>query len=79
MTQVSLSILNSSQQLVIQLCTGGSLCIAVYMVAVAQSLSSGDATSIYVYIAQLFAPLSFLGTIYGAVIQVRATCLLLLC
>ena len=69
-TQASLSLLNGSQQLIIQTCAATCLCFAAYAVGdKTQSFSVGDFSAVNVYILNLFAPLSFLGTIYGAVIQ----------
>lgn len=61
-TQASLSLLNSTQQLVIQACSATSLCIAAYQVVHdPEHFRVGDFVSINVYILNLFAPLGFLG------------------
>lgn len=69
-TQLSLSFLNSTQSTIIQVCSGVCLCIAAHYVMNADhSLTVGDFVSVNVFIMNMFAPLSFLGTIYNAVIQ----------
>jgi ABC-type transport system involved in Fe-S cluster assembly fused permease/ATPase subunit len=67
-TAFSLSLLNSTQALVIQACTGVSLVLAAREVHLGH-LSVGQFVAIGAYIANLFAPLSFLGSIYNAVVQ----------
>jgi ABC-type transport system involved in Fe-S cluster assembly fused permease/ATPase subunit len=67
-TQASLSLLNLSQQLVIGLC----LCLGLFEASYAVlhgGLPVGDFVAVQIYIAQLFTPLTFLGTIYGMVVQ----------
>ena len=67
-TQASLSVLNLSQQVVIQ----GTMLVALLLTAKAvleRGMPVGDFVAIAAYISSLFSPLSFLGTIYGAVIQ----------
>ena len=71
-TQASLSLLNASQSLDIQLTTLLSLCIVSTTILHASrdgGVQIGEFVSINAYILQLFTPLSFLGTIYGAVVQ----------
>ena len=70
--QASLSLLNSSQQLDIQLTTLASLCIAASSILLrsrqtGDPIQIGDFVSVNAYVLQLFTPLSFLGTIYSAV------------
>ena len=72
--QASLSLLNSSQQLDIQLTTLVSLCLAASSIlhlsrAPGEPVQIGDFVSVNAYVLQLFTPLSFLGTIYSTVIQ----------
>jgi len=67
-TAYSLSILNSSQNTIIQCCTAISLIIGAHQV-LQKNISHGDFMSISVYLGNLFAPLSFLGTVYNMVIQ----------
>lgn len=67
-TQASLNLLNTTQQLIIQ------TVMVVSLLLVARSITQGDLrigdfTAITVYIMQVFQPLSFLGTIYNAVVQ----------
>ena len=66
--QVSLSVLNSTQQFILQTCVGSALCISAYHVS-RGDLELGSFVSVQVYVASLFAPLSFLGTIYNAIVQ----------
>ena len=66
----SLSLLNSSQQLIIQACMCFSLLIASGgILGNGGELKIGDFLAINVYITQLYQPLNFLGTIYGMIIQ----------
>jgi len=67
--QASLALLNSLQQLIIQTCCCASLCVAAYHVGDARDMQVGAFVSVQVYTLNLFAPLSFLGTIYNAIIQ----------
>ena len=72
--QASLSLLNASQQFDIQLTTYVALCIAATTVlhqsnASGEPIQIGAFVSVNAYVLQLFTPLSFLGTIYSAVIQ----------
>eukprot|EP01012_Entosiphon_sulcatum_P055028 TRINITY_DN763_c0_g1_i2.p1 TRINITY_DN763_c0_g1~~TRINITY_DN763_c0_g1_i2.p1 ORF type:complete len:600 (-),score=81.70 TRINITY_DN763_c0_g1_i2:371-2170(-) len=67
-TQKSLSFLNLSQQLIIQGTLLAGLLVAGNTV-VNHSGKVGDFVAINAYISQLFAPLSFLGTIYNALIR----------
>ena len=46
-----------------------SLCIAAHEVLNTGTLKVGDFVSVNVYIINLFAPLTFLGSVYNAVIQ----------
>jgi ABC-type transport system involved in Fe-S cluster assembly fused permease/ATPase subunit len=82
-TQASLSLLNSTQQLDIQVTTLIALCLAASSVLAAahshhEPIQIGTFVSVNAYVMQLFTPLSFLGTIYSAVIQAFATYDLLL-
>ena len=70
-TQISLSVLNSTQQLILQSCMTGCLMVAAWA-AVQTALGDGTVdvgnfVTVNVYIIQLFQPLNFLGTIYGTV------------
>lgn len=68
--QASLSLLNSTQQLVIQLTILGVLILAVpHVLARDHGMNVGNFVAITVYLMNLFAPLSFLGTIYNMVIK----------
>ena len=72
--QASLSLLNSTQQLDIQLTTLVSLCLAATTILhlskeSGEPLQIGEFVSVNAYVLQLFTPLSFLGTIYSTVIQ----------
>eukprot|EP00471_Norrisiella_sphaerica_P002217 CAMPEP_0184492320 /NCGR_PEP_ID=MMETSP0113_2-20130426/22859_1 /TAXON_ID=91329 /ORGANISM="Norrisiella sphaerica, Strain BC52" /LENGTH=799 /DNA_ID=CAMNT_0026877043 /DNA_START=52 /DNA_END=2451 /DNA_ORIENTATION=+ len=67
-TQASLGMLNTIQQLFISGTLGCVLCVSAYRVS-RGDMNVGDFVAINAYIVQLFAPLSFLGTIYNAIIQ----------
>eukprot|EP00468_Gymnochlora_sp_CCMP2014_P011937 CAMPEP_0167765106 /NCGR_PEP_ID=MMETSP0110_2-20121227/14472_1 /TAXON_ID=629695 /ORGANISM="Gymnochlora sp., Strain CCMP2014" /LENGTH=564 /DNA_ID=CAMNT_0007652721 /DNA_START=657 /DNA_END=2351 /DNA_ORIENTATION=+ len=67
-TQASLALLNTIQQMFIDVTLGAVLCLSAYRVTEGD-MSVGDFVAINVYIVQLFAPLSFLGSIYNAIIQ----------
>lgn len=72
--QASLSLLNSSQQLDIQLTTLAALCLAASAILHQRAtpdepVQIGEFVSVNAYVLQLFAPLSFLGTIYSTVVQ----------
>merc|ERR1711865_450864 len=66
-TQATLSLLNITQQLILNITLASCLIFAAYQVDSGE-LDVGSFVSISVYIAQLFAPLSFLGTIYSTII-----------
>ncbi|KAJ0400311.1 hypothetical protein P43SY_002059 [Pythium insidiosum] len=66
--QASLSILNGGQAVVIQATTLAALGLAVPHV-VSNRIDIGGFVAISVYLANLFQPLSFLGTIYNMVIN----------
>jgi len=72
-TTASLSLLNVSQQADIQMTVLAGLCIITSLTlshtAAGQEVSIGSFVAVNAYMVQLFAPLSFLGTIYGTVIQ----------
>lgn len=65
--QVSLGVLNITQQVVLQACACGALLIAAYHVREGD-VALGQFVSVQVYVMQLFAPLSFLGSIYNAIV-----------
>jgi len=67
-TQASLGMLNAIQQFFISGTLGCVLCLSAYRVSQGD-MNLGDFVAINAYIIQLFAPLSFLGTIYNAIIQ----------
>jgi len=67
-TQASLGLLNSAQQFIIDVTLGSCLIIAAVRVAKGD-LNVGDFVSVNAFVIQLYAPLSFLGTIYNAIIQ----------
>eukprot|EP00943_MAST-04B_sp_MAST-4B-sp1_P008776 g8776.t1 len=73
MTQASLGLLNTLQQFDIQLTTFFGLAVMAAQILSIKDVSPaervGEFVSVNAYILQLFAPLSFLGTIYGVVIQ----------
>lgn len=60
--QASLSLLNIVQQVILNACLAGSLAIA------ATKADVGTFVSVSGYVAQLFAPLSFLGTVYNMLV-----------
>lgn len=72
-TQLSLAILNSTQQLDIQLTTMIALMMSATMIlhqtGHGHKGNIGTFVSVNAYIIQLYAPLSFLGTIYSTVVQ----------
>ena len=63
-TQYSLSVLNLAQQVTRWLTTFGML-----YVAEKSDLSVGDFVTVLTFASSMFAPLSYLGTIYGMVVQ----------
>jgi ABC-type transport system involved in Fe-S cluster assembly fused permease/ATPase subunit len=65
--QGSLSLLNSSQQLVLNATLVAALLVAAHEYAHG-NFSLGQFVAINVYVIQLFAPLNFLGSIYGMAI-----------
>lgn len=70
MTMASLGILNSSQALIIQATIFGCLAVAVpHVVHDNHGLNIGSFVAISVYLSNLFAPLSFLGSIYNMLIK----------
>merc|ERR1719183_3522930 len=70
MTQISLSFLNSGQQFIINFALAGGLLLATARVIDEEHGDIGEFVAVNVYIMQIFAPLSFLGTIYNMVITV---------
>jgi ABC-type transport system involved in Fe-S cluster assembly fused permease/ATPase subunit len=69
-TQMSLSLLNTSQSFIIRFCIGAALVMTAHEIVNGDgSQSLGDFVAINVYLLQLFTPLMFLGTVYGAIIQ----------
>lgn len=70
MTQASLGMLNSSQQVIIQATVFGALAVSVpHIIHQDHQLNIGSFVAISVYLANLFTPLSFLGTIYNMIIK----------
>lgn len=67
-TQTSLGMLNIIQQLFVDLTLGLVLCVAAYKVSEG-SMTVGDFVAVNVYVVQMFTPLSFLGSVYNAIIQ----------
>ncbi len=67
-TQVSLSVLNTLQTLVIQMSLMFSMMITAYRISQGE-LSIGDFSAVNAYVLNLFQPLSFLGSIYDSVVQ----------
>ncbi len=66
--QVSLSILNVTQVIIV------SICICVGLVTATESVKNGlydvgELVTINVYLSNIFVPLSFLGTVYNIIIQ----------
>eukprot|EP00656_Telonema_subtile_P017531 TRINITY_DN19408_c0_g1_i3.p1 TRINITY_DN19408_c0_g1~~TRINITY_DN19408_c0_g1_i3.p1 ORF type:complete len:430 (+),score=130.12 TRINITY_DN19408_c0_g1_i3:93-1382(+) len=66
-TQASLSLLNIAQQLILNATLAACLIFAATKVKHG-GLDMGQFVAVSVYIAQLFAPLSFLGTIYSTIL-----------
>lgn len=67
-TQLSLSALNSIQTFCIQAC----LCLSLFVTGwavVRGDMTIGDFSSVNAYVISIFAPLSFLGSIYDMVVQ----------
>ena len=73
LTQASLGFLNTLQQFDIQLTTFFGLGVMAAQILSVKDVSPanrvGEFVSVNAYILQLFAPLSYLGTIYAAVVQ----------
>ena len=75
-TQISLAVLNSAQQLDIQITTTIALMLSATTILhasgtldLSDSTNIGAFVSVNAYILQLYAPLSFLGSIYSTVVQ----------
>eukprot|EP00948_MAST-09A_sp_MAST-9A-sp1_P003704 g3704.t1 len=71
-TRASLSLLNASQQFVCQACLAIALILEARVLIGSNGLTDlriGDFMAVNVYIAQLYAPLNFLGTIYAMIVQ----------
>jgi hypothetical protein len=66
--QVSLGILNITQAVLINATVFAALAICLLAIKDG-SMDVGDFVSVMTYISQMFTPLGFLGTIYGAVIR----------
>ena len=67
-SQGSMHLLNLMQQTVIQAALLGSLLLSAKRVVDKQA-TIGEFTAVMVYVMQVFAPLSFLGTIYSVIVQ----------
>eukprot|EP00753_Platysulcus_tardus_P006164 PLAT14008.1.p1 GENE.PLAT14008.1~~PLAT14008.1.p1 ORF type:complete len:622 (-),score=315.21 PLAT14008.1:70-1935(-) len=67
-SMASLNLLNSVQQLIVMGSLGAGLLLTAEMV-VAGTLTIGNFASVNAYMLQLFAPLTWLGTIYGSIVQ----------
>lgn len=67
-TQMSLSLLNTSQSFIMRFCVGACLVVTAYEIFEGR-MDLGDFVSINVYLLQLFSPLQFLGSVYNAIIQ----------
>jgi len=67
-TQASLSVLNVLQQVVINFALAGGMIIATAQV-LQEHGALGDVVAVSQYIMNVFAPLSFLGTIYNMVVN----------
>jgi ABC-type transport system involved in Fe-S cluster assembly fused permease/ATPase subunit len=67
-SQGSMHLLNLMQQTVIQAALLGSLLLSAKRV-VDKEATIGEFTAVMVYVMQVFAPLSFLGTIYSVIVQ----------
>lgn len=67
-TQISLSLLNSLQSLTIQSCLLCSLCTTGWHV-IHGDMTIGDFSAVMAYVANIYAPLSFLGSIYDMCLQ----------
>jgi len=67
-TQVSLGILNMTQQFILQTTLFGAL-IITSIALVNNTMDIGDFVAVNTYIASMFAPLGFLGTIYSQIIK----------
>lgn len=70
-SQASLTLLNCLQQIVIQLTIFSALAVAVpHIMHHDHNMNVGSFVAISVYLLNLFAPLSFLGSIYNMMIKV---------
>ncbi len=69
-TRASLSLLNASQALIIQITIFASLAIAIpHVINADHNMDLGSFVAINVYLMNLFIPLGFLGSIYNMVIK----------
>ena len=69
-TQASVSILNISQNATIQLAMFGSLALAMYYILHKEGdFDAGEFVAVQSYVLTIFSPLSFLGSIYTAIIN----------
>jgi len=67
-TNYSLNVLNASQQFLLSATLLGSILIAGKAV-VSGDMSLGDWVAVQSWVAQIFIPLNFLGSIYGMIVQ----------
>jgi ABC-type transport system involved in Fe-S cluster assembly fused permease/ATPase subunit len=65
MVQASLSMLNCTQQVILQSTMCASLVLASHAITSGKTHSIGSFVAVQVYVMQLFTPLNFLGTIYN--------------
>jgi ABC-type transport system involved in Fe-S cluster assembly fused permease/ATPase subunit len=69
-TQASVSVLNISQATTIQLAMFGSLALSMYYIIHQEhDFDAGEFVAVQSYVLTIFAPLSFLGSIYTAIIN----------
>ena len=69
-TSATLGLLNGTQSTIIQTASAAALILSAMAVARRDAgFSIGDVVSVNMYMLNLFTPLSFLGTIYGMVVQ----------
>jgi ABC-type transport system involved in Fe-S cluster assembly fused permease/ATPase subunit len=69
-TQASVSVLNISQATTIQLAMFGSLALSMtYILQNEHGFDAGEFVAVQSYVLTIFAPLSFLGSIYTAIIN----------
>lgn len=68
-TQVSLGFLNVVQELIVRSSLCAVLIVSAYQVVREDGFGIGDFVAVNSYMLQLYSPLSFLGSIYGAIVQ----------